>query len=189
MVDILSRPQCVSLCSLVMYIIALMGKLCGVFCEDLGENWPCYNGTTLYVLCYCLAVLNVMTKLEWDPNYLHFLTENYLRKKYKSELLYKQDLNEHKWDSIWTTFQPRLFCLEFKTWCSLYSWAEHHTLKKRRKEMALNTWSFSINFHDWCVSLLVSTWNRVFSCYKLILNTSYLMSILATDALAPAIIM
>ena len=27
--------------------LALMGKLWGVFCEDLGENWRCYNGTTV----------------------------------------------------------------------------------------------------------------------------------------------
>ena len=25
-----------------------MGELLGVFCEYLGENWLCYNGTTLY---------------------------------------------------------------------------------------------------------------------------------------------
>ena len=29
--------------------LALTSKLQGVCCEDLGENWPCYNGTTLYV--------------------------------------------------------------------------------------------------------------------------------------------
>ena len=27
---------------------ALTGELWGVYCEDLGENWPRYNGTTLY---------------------------------------------------------------------------------------------------------------------------------------------
>ena len=31
----------------------LTGELWGVFCEDLGETWPSYNGTTLYmVTCY-----------------------------------------------------------------------------------------------------------------------------------------
>ena len=29
--------------------LALMGKLWGVLCEDLGENLPRYNGITLYV--------------------------------------------------------------------------------------------------------------------------------------------
>ena len=29
--------------------LALMGELCGVFCEKLGENWPRYNGTALYL--------------------------------------------------------------------------------------------------------------------------------------------
>ena len=28
--------------------LALMGKLWGVFCDDLGENWPYHNGTALY---------------------------------------------------------------------------------------------------------------------------------------------
>ena len=28
--------------------LALMGELWGVFCEDFGEYWPQYNGTTLY---------------------------------------------------------------------------------------------------------------------------------------------
>ena len=26
---------------------ALTGKLRGVYCEDLGENWTCYNETAL----------------------------------------------------------------------------------------------------------------------------------------------
>ena len=30
--------------------LALTGELWGVFCEHLGENWPHYNGTALYVL-------------------------------------------------------------------------------------------------------------------------------------------
>ena len=29
--------------------LALTGELWGVFCEDFGENWPCYNGTALYL--------------------------------------------------------------------------------------------------------------------------------------------
>ena len=28
--------------------VALTGELCGVCCEDLGENWPHYNDTALY---------------------------------------------------------------------------------------------------------------------------------------------
>ena len=28
--------------------LTLTGELWGVFCGDLGENWPCYNGTDLY---------------------------------------------------------------------------------------------------------------------------------------------
>ena len=28
--------------------IALTGKLWGVYCEDFGADWPCYNGTELY---------------------------------------------------------------------------------------------------------------------------------------------
>ena len=27
----------------------LTGELLAVYCEDLGENWPCYNGTALYL--------------------------------------------------------------------------------------------------------------------------------------------
>ena len=29
--------------------LALAGDLCCVYCEDLEENWPCYNGTTLFL--------------------------------------------------------------------------------------------------------------------------------------------
>ena len=29
--------------------LALTGELWGVYCEDLGENWPRYNGTALYM--------------------------------------------------------------------------------------------------------------------------------------------
>ena len=29
--------------------LALTGELWGVICEDLGENWPLYNGTALYL--------------------------------------------------------------------------------------------------------------------------------------------
>ena len=29
--------------------LTLTGELLGVFCKDLGENWPRYNGTALYV--------------------------------------------------------------------------------------------------------------------------------------------
>ena len=31
-------------------IITLTGELWGVCCEDLRENWPCYNGTGVYVV-------------------------------------------------------------------------------------------------------------------------------------------
>ena len=33
------------------------GKLWGAYCEDFGENWACYNGTTLYA-SLGLSVLN-----------------------------------------------------------------------------------------------------------------------------------
>ena len=29
--------------------LALRGELLGVYFENLGENWPCYNGTALYL--------------------------------------------------------------------------------------------------------------------------------------------
>ena len=34
---------------------ALTGELCGVCCEDLRENWPCYNSTTLYQHDFSIA--------------------------------------------------------------------------------------------------------------------------------------
>ena len=43
--------------------LALTGEPWSVFCEDFGENWPCYNDTALYqfsetvtILCYCSLV-------------------------------------------------------------------------------------------------------------------------------------
>ena len=35
--------------------LALTGELCGVYYEDLKGNWPCYNGTPLYVYTYKLT--------------------------------------------------------------------------------------------------------------------------------------
>ena len=29
--------------------LALTAELSGVYCKDLGENWPCCNGTALYM--------------------------------------------------------------------------------------------------------------------------------------------
>ena len=31
--------------------LALTDELLGVFCVDSEQNWPWYNGTTLYFLC------------------------------------------------------------------------------------------------------------------------------------------
>ena len=31
--------------------LPLTGELWGVFCEDLGENWPRYNVAAVYVEC------------------------------------------------------------------------------------------------------------------------------------------
>ena len=33
--------------------IHITGELWGVYCEGLGENWPRYNDTTLYISCTC----------------------------------------------------------------------------------------------------------------------------------------
>ena len=30
--------------------LTLTGELWGVYCDDFGENWPRYHGTTLYVV-------------------------------------------------------------------------------------------------------------------------------------------
>ena len=47
---------------------ALTGELWGVYCEDCGGNWPCYNSTALYwltgVWCYTRSLLNA-TELWW----------------------------------------------------------------------------------------------------------------------------
>ena len=32
--------------------LTLRGQVWDVFCEDLRENWPCYNSTALYCLQY-----------------------------------------------------------------------------------------------------------------------------------------
>ena len=32
--------------------LALTGELWSVYCEDLGENWPRYNGTALYLVTF-----------------------------------------------------------------------------------------------------------------------------------------
>ena len=29
--------------------LTLTGEQLGVYCEDFGENWTCYNDTTLYI--------------------------------------------------------------------------------------------------------------------------------------------
>ena len=37
--------------------LALAGELWGVFCEYLGEKWPRYNGTALYMCQWIASVL------------------------------------------------------------------------------------------------------------------------------------
>ena len=34
-----------------------MGELWGVYCQDSGENWECYNSTALYLLMHACGVL------------------------------------------------------------------------------------------------------------------------------------
>ena len=36
--------------------LALTGELWGVFCEESGENWGCYNRTVLYMEIYCVDI-------------------------------------------------------------------------------------------------------------------------------------
>ena len=36
--------------------LVLTGELLGVFCECLGVNWPCYNGTALYSSASAIAI-------------------------------------------------------------------------------------------------------------------------------------
>ena len=48
--------------------LALMGKLWDVYCEDSGENWLRYNGTTLYfghVLFHDKIIFAVITESEF----------------------------------------------------------------------------------------------------------------------------
>ena len=58
-----------------------MDKLWGVFCENFGENWPCYNGTVLYLGKYwslkfqCLALIGIilLTRLWTVCNRLKYI--------------------------------------------------------------------------------------------------------------------
>ena len=45
-------------------IQVITGELCGVYCEDLGENWPRYNGTALYIFLPEFEQLRGMTKIQ-----------------------------------------------------------------------------------------------------------------------------
>ena len=41
--------------------LALTGELWGVYCEDLGKNWPRYSGTALYrVHIWCIQYHKVI---------------------------------------------------------------------------------------------------------------------------------
>ena len=35
--------------------LALKSELWGVCCKDIGENWPCYSGTAVYI-CICMNI-------------------------------------------------------------------------------------------------------------------------------------
>ena len=35
--------------------LAIMDELWGIYCEDLGETSPCYDGTTLYIASHLIG--------------------------------------------------------------------------------------------------------------------------------------
>ena len=46
--------------------LALTGELWGVFCDDVGENWPCYNGIALYGV-QATAQTEKFMRSTWGP--------------------------------------------------------------------------------------------------------------------------
>ena len=49
--------------------LTLMGELWGVYCEDLGKNWPRYNGTALVFFFRKSALLDHDSIMTWCPLY------------------------------------------------------------------------------------------------------------------------
>ena len=44
--------------------LALTGELWGVYCEEFGENWLCYNGTSLYSQCIHMTCITSQHMLD-----------------------------------------------------------------------------------------------------------------------------
>ena len=48
--------------------IAPTGELWGVYCKDIGENWPRYNGTALYLIDVWLLHCVPSPQLQMEPS-------------------------------------------------------------------------------------------------------------------------
>ena len=61
--------------------LTLPGELWGVYCEDFGENWPCYIGTAVYMIMMMIMLWNAAESYWW-------LNLWYLLKRYAFCLIY-----------------------------------------------------------------------------------------------------
>ena len=73
----LTEAEYKSECQITNYTpyLARQGELWGVFCEDLVENWPRYNGTTLQFITQMPMDINTLTYLQIAQLIDHYVTQ------------------------------------------------------------------------------------------------------------------
>ena len=76
--------------------LTLAGELWGVFCDDSRENWPCYDGTTLYRCCLTSMRIPIIKIKQCDyclifimRIYLHGITVFILKQGPDSVLMFQ----------------------------------------------------------------------------------------------------
>ena len=59
--------------------LALTGELWGVYCEDLGENWPRYNSTTLYSQVTLYSMMSAVRREDPQGGLLLYLKDGSMK--------------------------------------------------------------------------------------------------------------
>ena len=78
--------------------LTLTGELCGIYCENCGQNWPCYNSTTLHISLDRCSLIMLYGIIElghhWFRCFLmaqsHYLTQHWpLINRFEKHILVK----------------------------------------------------------------------------------------------------
>ena len=65
--------------------IALVGELWGVYYENFEENWPCYNGITLYYADICHGAIEAQGHQLLSYHLSHIFLERTTKSKFNKK--------------------------------------------------------------------------------------------------------